>query len=165
MTKFTFVLEDAEPPEKYEGARWGRQGSFYWSPSKAWVTCRVSDDDELGELDVDLDCESPPNWSHLGYEIDNLGLGELLAGYLFKGDAVEQWALEQGLCPGQLFLLEIEIGYSGSWSDYEYDYDVEVHCRVLDRETKTADEVATAWEAFIGRRSLLLPRVRFAGGL
>lgn len=75
--------------------------------------------EEVGEESVG----EPPEW--LVYERENQGWDDIL-GISYTDDKMLRWGLENGIAPGQLFLVELpHPRYSKHWTDCGYEYDVD----------------------------------------
>ena len=87
-----------------------------------------------------------PFW--LNEEASNVGWHELLSTETF--DEIN-WALEQGLCPGQIFAVRLEVWWSRSGSYYEEEWELESRFELVERQYIAPDEIAARWQEWIDR--------------
>lgn len=127
----------------------------FYSEAGVRVWLRL-DDDCRGDLDIvrirGPRVGTPPEW--FTEECSNSGLDMVLRAQ-WRADTCDDravWAVEQGLCPGQPFLVAIDPPHWYRCS-YEYEeYDVEWSWELLDRMPRTAERAARAWASFYVRR-------------
>ena len=88
---------------------------------------------------VELLCSVPEDTA-LAYEIEYGGLD-----FITEGETVHDWAMQNGICPGQAFWVYARYEYSlPVYPDYECD--AEMLCWVVEREYFTPREHAAAWQ-------------------
>ena len=140
----TEAQEVGDPPVPVFGDRaW-----FGYNECRIWL--RSHEEWEWGTLNLELDCDPPPYTCALYHELDAVGPIEDVLGL----DDVERFLMENGLAPGQPFYIYASFWYSGPDRNGEYDSDSDF--KILDQERWTADQAATAWEAFYARQHMLI---------
>lgn len=110
------------------------------------------------DLDVETymdgeDFNTKPDW--LDYELGHLGWRDILSPQ-YRSPEVDDftgtwnnWALENGLCPLQPFLVEMKHPRYYRCS-YEYEeYDVDYYWEIVQRAPRTAKQVVRAWKMWM----------------
>lgn len=122
-------------------------GGLWWL--KAWVTAYIyldGDEEDGYQLYLDLDCD-PPHIDHfVSYIMDMGGSLDLISwdGRYHRGEEeTEAFLIEQGIAPGQRFLMELNFTTS---RDYWGEYDETLDGRIMDIEPWTTSQVLEAWE-------------------
>jgi len=117
------------------------------------VYCRLSDDPDA-DLELELLSAVPDvgrrqgHATWLEHELGESDLGHILDIPTTGLDEMEAWALEQGLCPGQWFVLWLVPHYerytSTEWMGYEYDFSGSYH--LVSAERLSPAEHLARWE-------------------
>ena len=158
MHRDEFLKHDGFEPALPRAGRWPLEGGeaplpclcddAHYGGDDCRVYVVVDDRDDPGVLSPHLDSTGPPANHWLSYEFDCVGEHDGALG--FHEDDAERFLLENGIAPGQRFLVHLRY-----WStrDYwgEYDCGVEVE-GVLWRGRLPDADAATAWEALAARR-------------
>jgi hypothetical protein len=64
-----------------------------------------------------------------------------------------QWMLENGIAPGQVFLMTWSICYSKFWTDSGWEYDSEVSIAIIWVEPWSPERSAEAWQLWLDAAS------------
>lgn len=110
---------------------------------RVWLMMDPANGLDLEEVGEDSIGDSP-EW--LGLERENLGWDDIL-GVGYSDNKMLKWGLEEGIAPGQPFLVELpHPHYSKSWTDCGYEYDVDFAPEIVRVRPMSARAVARAWE-------------------
>lgn len=141
----------AGPEEDYGPIHFIGEGAAYFKgTSLCWVTLVAEYEDE-GWLSLELSCDGPHPQHWLGFEMDAIGLNELL-GFEGTDEAKEEFLLQQGIAPGQRFRIEATYHSYQTWTDYGYEYDADTDWSVINIEPWTVDQIVEAWENYFAWR-------------
>jgi hypothetical protein len=92
-------------------------------------------DDEIGKR---------PEW--LQYELENMSWSDILDARLY-GEHKLSWMLENGIAPGQPFLVELpHPHYSKSWTDCGYEYDTDYAPEIIRLRPMKPSQIANLLE-------------------
>lgn len=139
------ILEDA--PEGWLGdPEWP---SLFLGPkmNEVYVYCELFVD-EFEELAVDLLSAVPDvgrrqgKMTWLEHELNVDSFAVMLG---LDHDRAVEFALEQGLCPGQWFVLKLIPHYWQGWCGDSYEYDFEVGFEVISAQRLAPEEHAKRW--------------------
>jgi hypothetical protein len=90
----------------------------------------------------------------LEFEVDNQGslasimqLGDWVGEAPFSEEDWILWCLKEGLCPGQVIILDITANYTEDycWDAGCYEYDLEINWDIIGREHLSPEEHAKRW--------------------
>lgn len=142
-------------PEK----QWDDEGDYplpcltssgWFSDYECRVWCRAEEISWWANLELHMPDSDIPDNHPLYFEMDAVGnLGEAL-----EIQDVEGFLLREGIAPGQAFYMRVAFRYSTP--DWEGDVGLTLTRTVLSKEPWTQEQVASAWEAYLGRKMLLL---------
>jgi len=158
-----------------------RSGSWidHTSHSTVLVYMEVEDDGDGEDLEFHLLSAIPDvgrrenhaTWLEYEMNADEGALWEAAFGtecrYCKDGESmtpVADWAMRNGICPGQWFVVKLEPDYQ-EFQDYEsghYECEFECGATVLDREKLPPQEHAERWREFLTGRALEDGRPRLA---
>jgi len=114
------------------------------------ILVTTTEENEWGKLNLEMDCDGPPDNHWLAFELDCYGsIEEML--YIEDMDA---FLLEHGIAPFQRFYIHLTASY---WKDYWGEYDSEFDYEVLNIEPWDENRVCTEWEAYLARKRILMP--------
>lgn len=130
----------------------GDGAAYFVDTTLCWVTLTSAYED-WGHLSLDLACDGPHPDHWFAYEMDCVGLNDMLGFPVFygeDGDDVfrERWMFEQGVAPGQRF--RIAATYDSFVTDTAYgrEYDSEIDFVVIAIDTWTNAESTDAWDEY-----------------
>ena len=104
-----------------------------------------------------------PDW--IEFELGEVGWDGLLSPEWHEGTSWMTWALEQGLCPYQPFLVWVGKPHYYRCGGYEYpeEWDVEYDWEVIAHEHRNAKQAVRVWHRFVASRRRLLDAEMIAG--
>jgi len=147
-------LADAEPDPIRE-APWTDGESWALDGGHVLTRLVINDHEEWGVLGFDDDTSTAwPDW-HWWVEVAHSdGLGYCMTGGATGDDPVMDFALREGLAPGQPFWVwcSIESVTYPATPDHGTEYDCFVNLDRIVPVPWDADRCAAAWEAFLWRR-------------
>jgi len=133
--------EKVELPVLYEHA--------WYSVDECEVRVIAGEDEAWGELSFEMDCTGPPSNHWLSYCLEGYGFSDVIG---VEHD-ITRFLMEHGIAPDQPFYLWMRFR---SWRDYWGEYDEEIDCEVRGVVPWDKERVTTAWEAFYGRKYLMV---------
>lgn len=102
-------------------------------------------DDTLDLVECGIPCHAPPIWENEDEDwatrLEQMDRDTIPSIY----SDWETWGMKQGICPGQPFLVEMDIHVSGGSYD-PYDTEVEYVMAIVRRMPRTSQEALRAWE-------------------
>lgn len=146
MKEYPILRHPPEPGDQYESYT-------------IWVQLTMDDDLDLGvELLSPLPyCLSDDETCWLGYEVDNVGIKDVVIGgggsTVICGERVsndgESFALECGIAPYQPFAVRC---WYETWRDYEGDWDARINTQIVAVKPLDPIKAARRFEQFMKRR-------------
>jgi hypothetical protein len=99
---------------------------------------------DLEEFDNVLEFGVKPDW--MAYEFESVTWDEIIT---TDHSNHETWLLQEGLCPGQPFLVEFEKPIwsrsGGEYDEYDVDYSWDILCRL----PKSPEQAARSWDRWL----------------
>jgi len=110
---------------------------------RVWLAMNPDYDLEFEEVGEDSIGERP-EW--LQYELENIGWDDIL-GIGYSDDKMPRWGLEEGIAPGQPFLVELpHPHYYSSQTENGTEHDVDFDPDIIRIRPMVPRAVASAWE-------------------